>query len=248
MNFLLYNKKSYITARSLATQLGLSPVKNVRRLVVLDKPPLIRYGCSNHNFGERDTKINSPQAIRNCANAIRFSEICNTIHDIYTPYYKKFDAYNIPEFPFLLRAAYHRAGKDIIYINSQSTLDTIPIHILRNRYTVPYIKTKFELRVHIAFGKVLRIFKKVMPTDFNKEYLIRSMSNGWHYSLRNNSMFLKAQQLSINVADRFGLAFCGVDIAWDLENNRYIIWEVNTAPGLSQNTMNLYANSIREYL
>jgi len=32
------------------------------------------------------------------------------------------------------------------------------------------------------------------------------------------------------------------------EKKEYIIWEINTAPGLNPNTMRIYANELREYI
>jgi len=246
MNYLLYHKKSYKTGRGLATQLGLKPTSNSRQLVRMKRPPTVRYGNSEHNFGENDTKINHPDVIKVCANSYHFSRWCIE-HNFYTPRYQKFDNNNIPEFPFLLRRLNHRAGKDIIIINDATELNKIKRNVLKQRYWVPYIETTFELRVHIIDKQVVRVFKKIKPGALDDGEFIRTVDRGWKYSLRTNldEKYAQAQQLCINLTEDLGLFFGGIDIAWDIKNRRYVVWEVNSAPGLNSQTIKIYADILR---
>lgn len=249
MNYLLYNKRSYITARMLATQLGLKATRSVDRIKKAGKAPVIRYGNSSGFFGDRDTKINSPSVINMCANSRKFSLWCRE-HNYYSPFYKKFDPYNIPEYPFLLRRLHHMRGKDIILVRNDNDLRKISQAILANRYWVPFISTTFELRVHVINGEIVRVFKKVKPGALEKGEFIRTSVKDWKYSLRENldKKYLRAQELCINLVNDLGLFFAGIDIAWDNVNRKYIIWEVNTAPGLSTVTAKIYADKLRRFI
>lgn len=246
MKYLLYHKRSYKSGRGLATQLGLKPTRNVGKLIRSNNPPVIRYGNSDNDFGKRDTKINAPFVIKLCANSYRFGLWCEE-HNYFTPRYRRFHLNKIPEFPFLLRKLHHRAGKDIIVINNKDDLNKVNRDVLIQRYWVPYIETTFELRVHVIDGKIARIFKKIKPGALDDGEFIRTANKDWKYSLRTNTneKYGKAQALCLKLAKDLGLFFGGIDIAWDNKNKRYIIWEVNTAPGLNSQTLKIYADILR---
>ncbi len=249
MEYLLYHKKSYITGRALATQLGLKPTRSIERLKRLGKVPTIRYGNSEGNFGKKDTNINNKDIIRLCANSYHFSRWCKE-NGYITPLYQRFLPNNLPAFPFLLRRLYHMRGRDIIKINNKDDLRKLTAKQLAKRYWVPYIETTFELRVHVIGGKIARVFKKTNPGAKEAGEFIRSSVKGWHYSLRTNldDKYLKAQTTCLKLTKDLGLAFGGIDIAWDNKNKKYVIWEVNTAPGLSQPTLNIYGGLLRELI
>lgn len=249
MEYLLYHKKSYITGRALATQLGLKPTRSVEKLKGLRKAPIIRYGNSDGNFGNKDTNINAPNVIRLCANSYHFSRWAKE-NGYITPLYQRFSPNNLPEFPFLLRRLYHMRGRDIIRINNMGDLRKLSANQLAERYWVPFIETSFELRVHVVGEEIARVFKKTNPDAKDDGEFIRSSVKGWHYSLRTNldDKYIKAQNTCIKIAKDLGLTFGGIDIAWDNRNKKYIIWEVNTAPGLSQPTLNIYGGLLRRMI
>lgn len=248
MNYLLYHKKSYISGRGLATQLGLKPTRSIKKLKKLGKVPVIRYGNSEGHFGNKDTKMNAPDVIRLCANSYHFSRWCEK-NNYFTPIYRKFSMTNIPKYPFLLRRLHHMRGRDIILVKSRKDLDSISRQELNKRYWVPFFNTSFELRVHVVNNQIVRMFKK-LKSDADPKEFIRTSGKGWHYSLRTDSLskYKKAQDLCVKLTKDLGLFFGGIDLAWDNDNKRYIIWEVNTAPGLSQPTMKVYADALRKYV
>ena len=249
MEYLLYHKKSYITGRALATHLGIKPTRSIDRLKKRGKAPIIRYGNSQGNFGNKDTEFNNPKVISLCANSYHFSRWCKE-NGYITPLYQRFSTNNIPKYPFLLRRLYHMRGRDIIKINNRKDINKLTANQLAKRYWVPYIETTFELRVHIVAGKIARVFKKTNPGALEQGEFIRSSVKGWHYSLRTNldAKYQKAQSTCLSIAKELGLGFGGIDIAWDNINKEYVIWEVNTAPGLSQPTLNIYGGILREVL
>ena len=249
MEYLLYHKRSYITGRALATQLGLKSTGSAEKLMRLGKIPVVRYGNSAGNFGHKDTNINNSELIKLCANSYYFSRWAEE-HGYNTPFYNKFSMTNIPEFPFLLRRLHHMRGKDIILIKEMADLQRLTAQQLENRYWVNFTETSFELRVHVINGQIARVFKKLNPDEKTSGEFIRSSVKGYHYSLRTNldKKYKKAQEMCLSIMGDLGLVFGGIDIAWDSQKREYVIWEVNTAPGLSQPTLDIYGTFLRKLI
>lgn len=242
MDYLFTYKKSFPSARILATKLGLKVTSNENKIV---KPPIIRYGNSLKDFGEDDTNINSIETIHLCSNSILFSDWCRD-NNFFTPIFEKFRNENLV-YPFLLRKKYHRAGLDIIYIEREEQLNDV--ESLPSYYKVPFFETEYELGVHVVFGNVVKIFKKIKINDDSHPF-IRSMAKGYRYSIVSNidDNYKKAQSIATNIANCIGLKFGRIDMAFLSKEREYIIWEVNTAPGLNNNTAELYSKILREHL
>jgi len=248
----VYHPKSNITGRALASKLGLKPIRKEQSIINLARKgifPAIRYGNSLAPLGKDDTRFNHPTVIKLCADSVAFSRFCKG-HNFYSPQYKKFSMEHVPGLPFLLRNRWHRSGLDIDIINNRQDLDDLSVDRIHGRYWVPLIETKYEIRVHFVLGDIVRIFVKRPGIDALPNSFIRTLHHGWHYSIKNNvgEEWTKAKQIAHNLAEDLGLGFGGIDMAWVPKEKRYIIWEVNTAPGLNANTLELYAAKLREIL
>jgi len=251
LGLLIYNSESYITAKLLA---GLLNLKAIHKDASIDhlstiSPIKIRYGNS-HQQKRNDTVYNSPKVILLCSSSTAFSAFCEK-HDIFSPHYKSFDAHKVPPFPFLLRDRYHRAGKDISVVNSNRDFGKLSVKKFDDRYWVPFIETKYEARLHYVLGEVVRIFVKQPGPKSDVNFPIRTSTFDWHYSLQlqdNDDSFAKAKELVLKVAQLIDLKFGAFDIAWVPSKKQYIIWEINTAPGLNEHTAEIYAQKLREVL
>lgn len=239
MNLLLYNRGSYLSARLLATLLGLKPVNNPDR--VRDGKVCIRYGNSYGDF-DQDTNINSSEAIKLCSNSLNFSHWC-VENGFNTPEYSPFSLDDSYEYPFLLRNIYHKQGKDIEIIKSSEDINDIN----RNKYHVPYIQADIELGIHLVNQEVVKIFKKV-PNQENETFIKNQKS--CHFKVVNDieNNFRVAQEICKNLFQKLNLNFGRVDIAYNNNTKKYIIWEVNTAPGLNKLTAEIYAKVLRELI
>lgn len=252
MKYLLYNPKSYITARALASQLGLRYHKNSERVADLGGYPVIRYGNSMGTF-RRDTDLNAPNVIKMCSDSLKFCRWAKD-NDVFTPFYEKIFSQTLPEFPFLLRKRWHRAGRDIIIIHNELDMkhawSKFGQQEILTRYSVPLYRTTYELRVHVVLDNIPRIFVKQRTADVADGDIIRTSPRGWHYSIRESLgyKYEKAQALALNIAKKIGLKFGGIDMAWCPDYKQYIIWEINTAPGLSLNSLAIYADALRPYV
>lgn len=238
MKYLLTHKGSYRSARMLATKLGL---KSTTSHSILKSAPTIRYGNSRGNF-DNDTEWNNPEVIKLCGNSHTFSQWCkeNKINSpLYTPYNPN-DKY---KFPFLLRKAYHQSGKDIKFIKSEEDLEGINSE--NALYHVPFYHSDSEIGVHVVNGKVIKIFKKL--PNINAHAFIRSMKFGYHYSAINDieNNYKIAQDLVLKTFELLGLGFGRADVGYNAKKKRYILFEINTSPGLNVNTSELYATYLR---
>jgi len=243
MNYLLYNKGSYLSARLLATLLGLKPISSPEKII--NGKVSVRYGNSSGNFSE-DTLINSPDVIKLCSDSLRFSQWClengfnSPIFELYNP------DKNDYEYPFLLRKKYHKQGDDIILVDNPDKIKEADS--LEKRFHVPFVETDYELGIHLVNRKVIKIFKKVSNSESSG--FIRNQKRGYHFHIINDidNNFKTAQDICQSLFEKMGLNFGRVDIAYNIKSKRYIIWEVNTAPGLNQLTSEIYAQILRELI
>lgn len=245
--YLLYNRASYITGRAIAEVLNLIPIRDPQhafRVGLRDLPPAVRYGNSEGRF-LNDTNFNSPEVIKLCADSLAFSRWCEK-NGVYSPVYEHFNMKTPPQFPFLLRDRWHHGGLDINIIDGRRDLIVLPWNKLEDRYVVKVIPTKFELRVHVVDGHVVKVFVKMPTDDVREGDYIRSHYRGWRYVLGDmQNKYKKAQDLAEEVCAKIGIKFAGIDMAWDSNRGEYVIWEINTAPGLNTNTLLEYTKIIR---
>ena len=115
---------------------------------------------------------------------------------------------------------------------------------------VKYVKSREEWRVHVAFGRVIDIQKKLAPDkDKVKDWRIRSWSNG--FTFRRHGVRPPMQDVlvqAVRAVDALGLDFGGVDVIWNEKERKAYVLEVNTAPGLEGQTVESYRKAIEEYI
>lgn len=113
-------------------------------------------------------------------------------------------------------------------------------------YTM-YIPKKDEYRVHMVNGKVVDVARKARRKDHDEpDWKVRSWRNGFVFVRED----CNPQNCVLNVAiDAFrvtGLAFGAVDVIYNKKADRAYVLEVNTAPGLEGQTIQTYANALKE--
>ena len=240
---ILSSKYSFTSAKILR---GLMEEISGERIRLTTKPERlktvsVRYGNSFGKF-TKDTIVNSPVFISYCANKLAFSKLLLE-NGFYTPEYKKLK--QDLEFPVLIRETLSGSGgKGIILCRD---LEEFNSSWVRGFWT-KYIKTAFELRVHVLDGNIVRIFRK--DEMESSEFPIRNNVT-CHFSLKNPEKYPKLGTLISNLHglfndERFNMnaKFYALDIGWDAIKKEYFIFEANSAPGLNEHTANLYAEFI----
>ena len=114
---------------------------------------------------------------------------------------------------------------------------------------VKYIKKEHEYRVHVFNGKVIDIQQKKRKVGFeNRNNQIRNHKNGWVYCRENITKPEGLEELAIQACACINLNYGAVDIIYNKKQNKCYVLEINTAPGLINQTASLYANNFKEYL
>ena len=162
------------------------------------------------------------------------------------------------EFPVLVRetlTGYGGVGIHIVH-----NIEEFNAIWRRGWWWVHYYQFTSEYRVHVAGGRVLRVFEKVRSEGLEtEEFPIRNSDRGYHFSLVERPRFgesIRRAVESICSIPMFSQGFFALDmggiVGSQRENRpaRLIIIEGNSAPGLTENdtTADMYAGYIVDIL
>lgn len=125
-------------------------------------------------------------------------------------------------------------------------------------YTV-YVPKDREYRIHVMKGrdggyKIIDVQRKVKdPEREVQDWKVRSHDNGFIF-IRNDEQGKSykdivedsAKRNAILAVQAIGLDFAGVDVIYNKRRNKSFVLEVNTACGLQGESVNIYANAIKE--
>jgi hypothetical protein len=238
-------KVGSVSAKRLARSLGVlrvRPTYNARR-----KDVIVNWGSSNPpHFRWMEQDLNKPHAIALASNKL------NTFLE-----YRSKSFTHIPQWTTNPSEAQHwldlglktycrtklssHSGNGIVICNDGNTLVSAPL------YTV-HSKHKDEYRVHIFKGEVLDVQKKKRRNGFvGCSTGIRNHSNGWVYARSDVAIPDMLCPIAIQAVNFLGLDFGAVDIGHRLIDNKFFVFEVNTAPGLEGSTLDKYAKAIYNY-
>jgi glutathione synthase/RimK-type ligase-like ATP-grasp enzyme len=133
------------------------------------------------------------------------------------------------------------SGHGIIIAESEHQLVEAPL------YTA-YIKKHSEFRVHVVNGHVVDVQRKIRDPDREpSNWRVRSHQNGFIYV---RTGFTVPEDVTEQATLGFGVSgldFGAVDVIWnDHEKHAYVL-EINTAPGLTGQTIEHYARAFREH-
>lgn len=115
-----------------------------------------------------------------------------------------------------------------------------------------YIKKKAEYRIHFVAGQVIDIQRKIKRPDFQGEvnWHIRNHDNGFIFVRNGVREALPADVLTQtqHCIDNSGLDFGAVDVIYNEQQDQAYVLEINTAPGLTGETVVNYASAFRGML
>lgn len=201
---------------------------------------VIRYGNIDQTLG-RESGYNSIELINLCANKSRFDSFARE-NNFYSPVYHR-TIPTVEDFPLIIRQTLTGfGGKGIIVCK---TLEEFKRNWNGNYYWTKFVKTAFELRLHVVDGEILRIFRKDME---NEEDLPIRNNHSCHFSLRTQDNYPKliTEVRRLCELNPFNRGIIGLDVGWDSVNKKYFIFEANSSPGLNENTADEYSKRIGE--
>lgn len=212
----------------------------------------IRYGCGD-DVKIPDTTFNSQAFIKLVSDKSAFAKLMSD-NKVHSPiYYQK----TLPtKFPVLIRTTLNSSGgKGIIVCPDKAAFDAS----WSNDYVwTPFIKTQFELRVHVINGKIVKVFKKrFVGVDAGEEadeikepaLPIRNLDRGYHYSARELEIYPRLPALIAEIQPVLKGRFYTLDLGWDRAAKRYFVFEANSGSGLNTQTVELYGDYLaREFM
>lgn len=132
------------------------------------------------------------------------------------------------------------SGAGIMIVEAGQQLDDAPL------YTRYVFKTK-EFRIHATQSKVIDTQRKVRDkTRETLSWKVRSHENGFLFQRQNIEPNAVRDKLAIDTIKALSLDFGAVDIVEDRKGKLYVL-EVNTAPGLEGQSVEVYGDMIKEF-
>jgi hypothetical protein len=121
---------------------------------------------------------------------------------------------------------------------------------------VQYVPKKSEWRIHFCGSRQIFVQRKIKRPDLEgnpRDWRVRSHANGFIYQQNNEvipeEVLLQAQRfIDVQEEHDFGLDFGALDIIYNEKNDNAYVLEVNTAPGLTGNTVTAYEEAFREMI
>jgi glutathione synthase/RimK-type ligase-like ATP-grasp enzyme len=166
---------------------------------------------------------------------------------------------NIPEFTNSQSKAKEWAlNGDVVYCRTLLTANQgrgiviaqCPSEVVYCNLYTKQVKYNYEYRVHIFRGEVIGISKKIPKEYENPNEYIRNHHKGWRFSLRDKDrVHENIKNEAIKALEVIGLDFGAVDLAWNKEQQKAIIFEVNTAPGMDDGSIFFeYLGKFKRYM
>ena len=233
---ILYHRSTGRTARMLSEVLHLDRAKAVDPYT----PVVIRWGSSTPAV--LDFAINTRQSIALTSHGLNSLQVMEEagvpVPTVWTRPPTVEELY-----PILARTINHRGGMDILWCENHAEA----VGTGRGFFT-RYTKVDHEFRVHVFGGEVLRVFRKV-KRESDADNLIRTSYRGWGYSrVTESSIGESGVSVSLNAISALGLAFGAVDLGYNSETGKFVVFEANTGPSLNSVSLLYYAREFENYL
>lgn len=138
----------------------------------------------------------------------------------------------------------HTQGRDIIIVSLEK--ETLEKQLLvrpprrRDFWTIEIPKSA-EYRAHPMLGKVVKVARKLLRSEFSKEEKVRNLDS-CTFSYRRNPNSEQLNKLALEAAEAYGVDFAAVDLLKGTDGKYYVL-EVNLRPRLSDLMMNYYAET-----
>lgn len=214
--------------------------------------PIVNWGCSTHPMWMKEwwqtnqVIINTPDQVKRAANKLasfRLFKDRDVSHPDWTTEKEIAEVWKAAGETILVRKLLTaKGGEGIVICGADDELPDAPL------YTV-YFKKKEEYRVHVFDGKVIDAQQKKKERD-NEEVnnKVRNHDNGWVFCREGVVLPEVVSNEAIKAVRSLGLTFGAVDVGYNVHYNSACVFEVNTAPGLTETTAKSYATAIKEFI
>lgn len=218
--------------------------------------PLVNWGCAGGADIGFQAPINSTRAVALASNKRRALE---TMRAAGVPCPREVTEATRDAYPYVMRSDRHHAGSGFWLVTSDDAREEAEQQ--GATHAMQYIQNAREFRVHIAFGKSIKLTEKLynmgdheMQANETASEVVRSHANGWrHLAPRPNAHKVTLRRHAKAAVQALGLDLGAVDIlmapadlATSHDDNDFYVLEVNTAPGFTgeADTATRYARAI----
>lgn len=255
-------KMGSASATALATSLGGLKIKTdgTSKYRYRKSHTVINWGSSTDNTKSGDTPmINAPDKVANASNKLKFFEMVRD--SITVPYTSdKAVAEQWDEDGKLVVARTKLTGScaDGLVICDEDV--DIPDCKL---YTV-YMPKAREYRVHVAFGEVIRIQRKILKPELSERikdkddtftaddvnWKVRNHGNGFVYVTGgvDEDCPVNVKTYALQAVQDCELDFGAVDLIYNAKKGSTFVLEVNTSPGLEGETLTTYVDAFKKFM
>jgi hypothetical protein len=249
--FLFPYKLASEGAKNLAHALGIKKLKQEGSKFVGNKKKLvINWGNSETNKEiENSSVLNLPNKVAKVTNKLAFFKVLEGTHvrvPDWTDNYEDARTWIKEGKIVVARTKLNgHSGEGIVIAETLDDLPKAPLYTL-------YKPKKSEFRVHIMKERVIDVQRKALDKDFPKEKInwkVRNLDGGFIFA-RNDGLGLVPDDVYDQAVDAViacGLHFGAVDVIYNEKEKKAYVLEINTAPGLMGETVEIYANAFREF-
>lgn len=143
-----------------------------------------------------------------------------------------------------METGYGAQGIELVFPDQ----DHLPLAPLYTKYR----KKKDEYRVHVFGGKVIDVTQKKLSIKKKKaggevNFKVRNLEGGWIYTRKGVDPPQQVLTNAVIAVSAMGLKFGAVDIGWNEHHQEALVYEVNTAPGITGTTLNRYIKAFANY-
>ncbi len=184
----------------------------------LNKPDRVKLACNKHYafLALQDAGVSIPKTTTSKLNAERWLEWG-------------------PVFCRTLLTGH--AGKGIVVAETADQLVDAPL------YTASFPKTH-EFRVHVFKGQVIDIQEKRKRNGTGGRGHVWNHGNDFVFCRQNVNPPECVLDASRKAVEALGLDFGGVDVGYDQRENKAVVFEINTAPGIDNTTLTKYKEAL----
>lgn len=150
------------------------------------------------------------------------------------------DVRDIDVFPVVGRPDRHRAGSQLYLCRGVD--ECLTASQRGATHFLEFIPDAREFRVHIAFGKSIKIAEKVGGVGY-----IKSRRHGWYFAYPQDfNHKITLRRVAKQAVESLGLDFGAVDVLYS--SGKFYVLEVNTAPALTSqsDTLERYVRAFCE--
>ena len=134
-------------------------------------------------------------------------------------------------------------GIRLVEANKPEEIQDAPLYVV-------YVPKKQEYRVHVANNTVVDLQRKARRRDVPDDQIdwrIRNHDNGFIFQRNDLEVPVDVRVQALKSCKALGLDFGAVDVIYNESKGRAYVLEVNTAPGLTGETLEGYARRFSQW-